>query len=116
MSLRASLGQGLFSDPIDKTITSFVVFIILAGLSPRLIALLPERRAARRPERRLTGRPGGTAQGATNLTGVPDFVRRTPVGFYRGLNPTTKMRNALSTAASLHAGGGSLPAASLTRG
>jgi hypothetical protein len=39
--LQASLGQGLFSDPIDKTITSFVVFIILAGLSPRLIARFP---------------------------------------------------------------------------
>jgi len=37
----ASLGQGLFSDPIDKTITSFVVFVILAGLSPRLIARFP---------------------------------------------------------------------------
>lgn len=37
----ASLGQGLFSDPIDKTITSFVVFIILAGLSPRLVARFP---------------------------------------------------------------------------
>lgn len=39
--LNASLGQGLFSDPIDKTITSFVVFIILASLSPRLIARFP---------------------------------------------------------------------------
>jgi hypothetical protein len=39
--LQASLGQGLFSDPIDKTITSFVVFIILAGLSPRVIARFP---------------------------------------------------------------------------
>jgi hypothetical protein len=39
--LSASLGQGLFSDPIDKTITSFVVFIVLAGLSPRLIARFP---------------------------------------------------------------------------
>jgi hypothetical protein len=37
----AALGQGLFSDPIDKTITSFVVFIILTGLSPRLIARYP---------------------------------------------------------------------------
>jgi energy-coupling factor transport system substrate-specific component len=37
----ASLGQGLFSDPIDKTITSFVVFIILASLSTRLIARFP---------------------------------------------------------------------------
>jgi len=29
--MNASLGQGLFSDPIDKTITSFVVYVILAG-------------------------------------------------------------------------------------
>jgi hypothetical protein len=38
---QASLGQGLFSDPIDKTITSFVVFIILASMSRRLIARFP---------------------------------------------------------------------------
>jgi hypothetical protein len=37
----ASLGQGLFSDPIDKTITSFVVFIILASLSERVLARFP---------------------------------------------------------------------------
>ncbi len=39
--LSASLGQGLISDPIDKTITSFVVFIIIASLSPRLLARYP---------------------------------------------------------------------------
>jgi hypothetical protein len=39
--LHASLGQGLFSDPIDKTITSFVVFMILSGLSPRLVGRFP---------------------------------------------------------------------------
>jgi len=39
--LQASLGQGLFSDPIDKTITSFVVFMVLAGLSSRVIARFP---------------------------------------------------------------------------
>ena len=39
--LSASLGQGLISDPIDKTITSFVVFIIVASLSPRLLARFP---------------------------------------------------------------------------
>jgi hypothetical protein len=39
--LKASLGQGLFSDPIDKTITSFVVFIILSALSTRVIARFP---------------------------------------------------------------------------
>ncbi len=37
----ASLGQGLFSDPIDKTITSYVVFIVLMSLSPRIIARFP---------------------------------------------------------------------------
>jgi hypothetical protein len=37
----ASLGQGLFSDPIDKTITSFVVFIVLSSLSPRFVARFP---------------------------------------------------------------------------
>jgi hypothetical protein len=37
----ASLGQGLFSDPIDKTITSFVVLIILSGLSSRLLIRFP---------------------------------------------------------------------------
>jgi hypothetical protein len=39
--LSASLGQGLFSDPIDKTITSFVVFIIITSLSPRILARFP---------------------------------------------------------------------------
>jgi hypothetical protein len=37
----ASLGQGLFSDPIDKTITSFVVFVVLTSLSPRFLARFP---------------------------------------------------------------------------
>ncbi len=39
--LNASLGQGLFSDPIDKTITSFVVYIVLLGLSRRFLARFP---------------------------------------------------------------------------
>lgn len=46
----ASLGQGLFSDPIDKTITSFVVFMILASLSPRVIARFPLGERLVRPE------------------------------------------------------------------
>ncbi|MHB8673162.1 MAG: hypothetical protein ACYDAK_05725 [Candidatus Limnocylindrales bacterium] len=37
----ATLGQGLFSDPIDKTITSFVVFIVLSSLSTRVVARFP---------------------------------------------------------------------------
>jgi hypothetical protein len=48
--LNASLGQGFFSDPIDKTITSFVVFIILAGLSPRIVARFPNGERLVRPE------------------------------------------------------------------
>jgi hypothetical protein len=49
--MSASLGQGLFSDPIDKTITSFVVFIIITSLSPRLLARFPmgERLVEARP-------------------------------------------------------------------
>jgi energy-coupling factor transport system substrate-specific component len=39
--LNAALGQGFFSDPIDKTITSFVVFVVLASLSSRLVARFP---------------------------------------------------------------------------
>ena len=38
---QASLGQGLFSDPVDKLITSFVVFMILTSLSPRYLARFP---------------------------------------------------------------------------
>jgi energy-coupling factor transport system substrate-specific component len=34
--------QGLLSDPIDKTITFFVVFVILQTLSRRFIARFPQ--------------------------------------------------------------------------
>jgi hypothetical protein len=37
----ASLGQGMLSDPIDKTITCFVVLLILSRVSPRLLARFP---------------------------------------------------------------------------
>lgn len=37
-SLQAALSQSLVSDPIDKSITYAVIFLILRGLSPRLIA------------------------------------------------------------------------------
>ncbi|MDQ3870192.1 MAG: ECF transporter S component [Chloroflexota bacterium] len=57
--LQASLGQGLISDPIDKTITSFVVFVILANLSSRLIARFPlgERLTDAEPGRVTAERP-----------------------------------------------------------
>ena len=47
--LQASLGQGLFSDPIDKLITSFVVFMILVSLSPRFLARFPLGERLTRP-------------------------------------------------------------------
>lgn len=47
--LQASLGQGFFSDPIDKLITSFVVFLILVSLSPRFLARFPLGERLTRP-------------------------------------------------------------------
>lgn len=56
---QASLGQGLFSDPIDKLITSFTVFVIIGSLSARFLARYPLGDRLVRPE------PAGTAHGAT---------------------------------------------------
>ena len=39
--MQASLGQGLISDPIDKTISSYIVFLVLLGMSSRVIARFP---------------------------------------------------------------------------
>lgn len=39
--MTAALGQGFFSDPIDKLITSFVVYAILLSLSSRFLARFP---------------------------------------------------------------------------
>ena len=39
--LQAALGQGLVSDPFDKFVSFIVVFLILRGLSMRLIARFP---------------------------------------------------------------------------
>ena len=47
--LQASLGQGFFSDPIDKLITSFVVFLVLVSLSPRFLARFPLGERVTRP-------------------------------------------------------------------
>jgi hypothetical protein len=55
--LQASTGQGLISDPIDKTITSFVVFIILASLSSRFLARFPLGERLTRPETSTTPEP-----------------------------------------------------------
>ena len=42
----AVLKQGLLSDPIDKTLTYFVVFAILGALSRRFVARFPQGEAA----------------------------------------------------------------------
>ena len=47
--LQASLGQGFFSDPIDKIITSFVVYLILVSLSSRFLARFPLGERLTRP-------------------------------------------------------------------
>jgi uncharacterized membrane protein YidH (DUF202 family) len=43
---QAVLKQGLLSDPIDKTLTYFVVFAILGALSRRFVARFPQGEAA----------------------------------------------------------------------
>jgi hypothetical protein len=55
--LNASLGQGFISDPIDKTITSFVVFIILSSLSSRFLARFPLGERLTRPATSTTPEP-----------------------------------------------------------
>ena len=47
-SSTAVLKQGLLSDPIDKTLTFFVVFAILGALSRRFSARFPQGEAGRR--------------------------------------------------------------------
>lgn len=42
----AVLQQGLLSDPIDKVVTSFVVFLLLGSVSRRVIARFPQGEAA----------------------------------------------------------------------
>jgi len=66
---QASLGQGLFSDPVDKLITSFVVFMILTSLSPRYLARFPLG------ERLIRLEPTGPAPtgGATRPPETPPF-------------------------------------------
>jgi hypothetical protein len=60
----ASLGQGLLSDPIDKTITCFIVFVILSGVSSRFVARFPLGSRLVRVE------AGGAAE--AHSTGTPD--------------------------------------------
>ena len=96
--LNATLGQGLFSDPIDKTITSFVVYLILLGLSPRFLARFPLGDRLVPAERSRPAAADGTIAGRVSAAParrpgrvLPAFVARPPTGPYRSLNPTTKL-------------------------
>jgi energy-coupling factor transport system substrate-specific component len=60
--LNATLGQGLISDPLDKTITSFVVYVVLLGLSRRVIARFPLGERVVRPEPLPSDRPATAEQ------------------------------------------------------
>ena len=89
---KASLGQGLFSDPIDKTITSFVVFIILAGLSPRFLARFPLGRDAAsgadgrpEPERRSLDSESTAARPPPGAGSSRTSSTDRPTGLYRRL-------------------------------
>jgi energy-coupling factor transport system substrate-specific component len=39
--LQASLGQGIVSDPLDKTVSFVIVWVILRGMSKRLLSQFP---------------------------------------------------------------------------
>jgi hypothetical protein len=63
--LEATLQQGLLADPLDKMVTSFVVFLILTSLSRRFIARFPngERLMPVEEEDTAEGVRTGTATG-----------------------------------------------------
>ena len=53
----ASLGQGIVSDPLDKLITFLVVFLVLKGMSRRLLVRFPQGERTAEPRRKpLIGR------------------------------------------------------------
>lgn len=61
---QSTLKQGLLSDPLDKMITSFVVFFIVGSLSRRFVARFPngERAIAAESASELEGELGTAAQ------------------------------------------------------
>jgi hypothetical protein len=61
---QATLKQGLLSDPIDKMITTFVVFFILGSLSRRFVARFPngEKAIEAEPEPEAAGAPLSAAR------------------------------------------------------
>jgi hypothetical protein len=63
--MTAAFGQGFFSDPIDKLITSFVVFIIISSLSARFLARFPLGDRLTRPA------PAGSVYAGPPSMGTP---------------------------------------------
>jgi energy-coupling factor transport system substrate-specific component len=54
---QATLKQGLLSDPIDKMITTFVVFFIVGSLSRRFVARFPNGEKVVGPEEEPAAEP-----------------------------------------------------------
>jgi hypothetical protein len=59
---QATLKQGLLSDPIDKMITTFVVFFIVGSLSRRFVARFPNGEKVVGAEQEATVNPEPTAE------------------------------------------------------
>jgi hypothetical protein len=64
---QATLKQGLLSDPIDKMITTFVVFFIVGSLSRRFVARFPNGERVLAPE--AEGTAGGSPEAAPSPEG-----------------------------------------------
>jgi energy-coupling factor transport system substrate-specific component len=70
---QSTLKQGLLSDPIDKMITSFVVFFIVGSLSRRFVARFPNGES-------LLGRNGGDETHSGAEPGAPSAPANEPAG------------------------------------
>lgn len=67
---QATLKQGLLSDPIDKMITTFVVFFIVGNLSRRFVARFPNGERVVAPEEPEEPEESGAAEGAPDSAGA----------------------------------------------
>lgn len=68
---QATLQQGLLADPLDKMVTSFVVFFLVGSLSRRMVARFPNgRRLLPRDQ------PGADAPGGTDVRPSTDLSAR----------------------------------------
>jgi energy-coupling factor transport system substrate-specific component len=60
---QATLKQGLLSDPIDKMITTFVVFFLVGSLSRRFVARFPNGEKLVGPEAEADAAPPAEPEG-----------------------------------------------------